>query len=294
MAEYQQIRAAGGTISTTVLRWELCGISPAMGKLKDLTGQRFGRLDVLRRSAKSPTVGGNAVWLCRCDCGQQAEVRGNSLVSNKTKSCGCNQMTAARAARTFHTVCTVQGCSRRHLAKGYCRLHYQRFAETGSVDSLSGDLRGATAESRFNALLSASGYDKNGCLVWVGSKTTLGYGRFQSNGIAYRAYRFAYEQANGPVPSGMEVCHSCDNPSCVNPEHLFVGTTRDNAEDREAKGRGNHAARRKPFAFVSPQGEIVRGVGLMQFCAERGLLQPKMSQVLHGSRRHHKGWTRHG
>lgn len=193
----------------------------------------------------------------------------------------------------IYDFCTLPGCGRRHLAKGYCRIHYERLKRNGSTESLLADLRGSTLERHFDILFKASSYDRNGCLVWVGAKTTLGYARFEKDGVSHKAYRLAYEKFRGDIPPRMEVCHSCDNPSCVNPEHLFVGTTKDNAEDREAKGRGNHVARRKPFAFVSPQGEIISGVGLKQFCAERGLLQPKMSEVSKGTRRSHKGWTRH-
>ena len=204
-------------------------------------------------------------------------------------------MTAARAARTFYTHCTVPGCNRKHSAKGYCRLHYERFNFTGSLEApLLGKLRGATLEEHFDIFLRASHHTINGCLEWSGSRDPSGYGRLQKKGIAYKAHRLAYERVNGPVPDDMEVCHVCDNPPCVNPEHLFLGTTWENAQDRELKGRGNHAARFKPFAFVSPNGEIVTGIGLMRFCDERGLAQPKMSQVMNGSRRSHKGWTRHG
>jgi hypothetical protein len=80
----------------------------------------------------------------------------------------------------------------------------------------------------------------DGCWVWSGGLIS-GYGRFVvRHGLYVRAYRFSYELANGPIPDGLFVCHRCDNPPCVNPAHLFLGTCKDNFEDMRAKGRGRN------------------------------------------------------
>lgn len=75
------------------------------------------------------------------------------------------------------------------------------------------------------------------CWVWLAS-TTDGYGNFWFGPKRYKAHRFSYELEYGSVPDGLLVCHQCDNPPCVRPDHLFLGTNKDNAQDRASKGRG--------------------------------------------------------
>lgn len=76
---------------------------------------------------------------------------------------------------------------------------------------------------------------------WTFEKTTpTGYGQLAIGGKHYAAHRLAYEAHRGPIPAGAYVCHTCDNPSCVNPLHLFVGTAKDNNDDMMRKGRNRN------------------------------------------------------
>jgi hypothetical protein len=77
----------------------------------------------------------------------------------------------------------------------------------------------------------------DGCWEWSKCRGVSGYGRIQINQKSVEAHRFSYEMHYGPIPEGMCVCHHCDNPACVRPDHLFLGTHGDNANDKINKGR---------------------------------------------------------
>lgn len=90
---------------------------------------------------------------------------------------------------------------------------------------------------------------KRDCWIWTAGKSHNGYGKIEITGNGFkrteRAHRVSYQQFVGPIPKGLLVLHSCDNPSCINPDHLFIGTQKDNIRDREDKKRGNNANAKK-------------------------------------------------
>ena len=94
-------------------------------------------------------------------------------------------------------------------------------------------------ERRFRAKIQVNGPDE--CWPWSGGRHEQGYGIFAfTSRVSRRAHRFMYTVTKGPIPTGLLVCHTCDNPPCVNPRHLWLGTTMDNHLDSVRKGRRAH------------------------------------------------------
>lgn len=124
-----------------------------------------------------------------------------------------------------------------------------------------------------------------GCWEWTGARHSAGYGR-RSHVNMHRA---SYERFVGPVPPKHEVCHACDNPPCVNPAHLWVGTHGDNMRDMCAKGRQNHP-RGEDWCTAKLTADQVRearrrraaGEGVRAMAREFGISHTALSQAIRG------------
>ena len=140
-------------------------------------------------------------------------------------------------------LCCIKECEKESHSMGLCTKHWRRNNKYGSpvaMKSLSGLLRGLSAPDRFNRQVKKG----DGCWKWTSSVDRDGYGLFRGvvGDTPYlKAHRWSYAFHKGPIPKDMMVCHRCDNPSCVNPEHLFLGTGSDNQTDKWQKGRGRVA-----------------------------------------------------
>jgi hypothetical protein len=138
--------------------------------------------------------------------------------------------------------CKVESCPKPHCGrKGFCDPHYRHYMKYG--DPLGGtftkpkllltDIAGVQ-----NYLIDASSA-RGECWIWKGHKNQWGYGVCQLEGRARLAHRVSASAFNGfDLTSAFLVCHTCDVPACINPNHLFIGTNQDNTEDKLRKGRG--------------------------------------------------------
>ncbi len=100
------------------------------------------------------------------------------------------------------------------------------------------DLQGMSVSERLDYYTEPE--PNTGCWLWVGALSTGGYGKIYLDNKYIAAHRASWVVHHGPIPNGLLVCHKCDVKLCINPEHLFLGTQKENIEDATRKGRMSH------------------------------------------------------
>lgn len=147
-----------------------------------------------------------------------------------------------------------------------------------------------TIQERFEDKFTKS----DGCWEWNAYKNPKGYGAFSFNGRQRLAHRIAYQLYVGEIPDGLFVCHHCDNPRCINPSHLFLGTVSDNNRDRGNKGRGKDQYGEKHCCSKLTSAQVIEirakyseGTTQVNLAKEFGVGQAAISKIICG-----RTWTK--
>ena len=165
--------------------------------------------------------------------------------------------------------CKYDGCQGKAVGWEYCQKHYRRYMKYGSPDQTK--YTQEQPEVRFWRFVDKK--SDNECWEWIGNKMPNGYGQFslgkKSQG-SEGAHRVSWKLHNKEeIPHRWHVMHKCDNPSCVNPNHLSIGTAKENTQDMIAKGRKR---------TVSPKGEL-NGKSLLNEEQVRTIKASKLSHA---------------
>ena len=183
--------------------------------------------------------------------------------------------------------CAFDGCERDAVSKGYCDKHYRRVLRRGDVNDFgSRKVEDGDAVERFHKKYEIN---KSGCWIWTAGTSPNGKGvqypkHWTDDGRSTGAHRFSFQLAHGPIPQSMYVCHKCDTPLCVNPDHLFAGTHKDNMKDMVTKKRsftGRGEDKKGRAKLTNKQADQIRkmDVSHLKIAAMFGVSQTTISRI---------------
>ena len=122
--------------------------------------------------------------------------------------------------------CSIEDCDSQTVSYGWCRVHYLRWRKYGDPQVYHWQHYDNPEQS-----FADNTEPQGDCLIWVGAISSSGYGVISGGGTRESAHRWAYEQANGPIPTGQTIDHTCGVRACVDPAHLRVATYKQNNEN---------------------------------------------------------------
>jgi len=195
-------------------------------RVVDITDKKFGKLTAIKQVKVSGK--NHAMWLCKCECGNESIIVGTALRRGKSKSCGCS-------------------------------INQYDFIQLKKNKEISDYI------TNLKIRLEQKTIRKNGCLEWQPSyrtkgnslpldksgKNKIGYGLIRYKSTMMLAHRAAWLIHKGEIPKGMLVLHHCDNPLCCDIRHLYLGTHKDNSDHKIARkrspnqGKGKRKSKRK-------------------------------------------------
>lgn len=180
-------------------------------------------------------------------------------------------------------LCSIDDCNNKHLAIGLCNKHYRRHragTELNRQSCYDMDIK--------NRLISFVRIE-NACWIWTGAKNRKGYGQISIKNKIKAAHRVSYEVHKGEITCGMIVCHNCDIPSCINPDHLFIGTVKDNTQDMLIKkrnrpiiGSSNGNSKLKNADIVEIKHMISSKVKLVEIAKKFNVTPENIAEIRNG------------